>query len=151
MNFIEITGKETPELWALYLEADPERGAVLKYLRQSRVFVLEENALPLAAACVLALDEKTCELKNLAVLPQLQGRGLGAQLCRRVFESCRQYGFAKITVGTADISRTPIPFYERLGFKRTGVIKDFFITNYSAPIYDGGEPCRDMVLLEKEL
>lgn len=151
MHFIEIQEKDTPELWKLYLDADPERAVVQKYLPQSRVYALEESGQPLAAACVLALDRKTCELKNLAVAPAYQNKGLGTQLCRRVFEACRRYGFAKITVGTADIPHSPVPFYEKLGFKRTRVLKDFFITRYTAPIYDGGIQCRDMVVLEKDL
>lgn len=151
MRFIEIQEKDTPELWKLYLDADPERAVVLQYLPQCRVFALEENGLPLAAACVLPLNRNTCELKNLAVAPSYQRKGLGARLCRGVFEACRQYGFTKITVGTADIAHAPVPFYEKLGFRRTGLLKDFFIIHYAAPIYDGGVQCRDMVLLEKVL
>lgn len=151
MKFTETADKETPQLWALYLEADPEEAVVRGYLSACRVYVAEQDGRICAQACVLPLSRNKCELKNLAVAEKERGHGLGARLCEFLFQACRERGFKTVLVGTADISCSPIPFYERLGFKRAGVIKDFFITHYSAPIYDRGEQCRDMVLLEKEL
>jgi len=151
MQFTAVTDKETPQLWALYLEADPEAAVVRRYLPECRVYAAVQDGRVCAQACILPLSKDTCELKNLAVAAEERGRGLGMRLCEFLFHACRENGFKKMVAGTADISHSPVPFYERLGFKCTGVIKDFFIKNYSAPIYDGGEQCRDMVLLEKEL
>ena len=54
------------------------------------------------------------------------------------------FRFFKDTGGT-------IPFYEKLGFKRHHIIENFFIDNYSKPIYECGVKLVHMVYLQKNL
>lgn len=146
---MQAKDKNSPQLWPFYLEADPERQAVLRYLPQSRVYLLVEQALPMAVACVLPLTPTICELKNITVCRHRRRQNLGTLLCQYIFEECRQQGFVKLLVGTADVSCAPLAFYQQLGFTRTTVITNFFIDNYATPIYDNGELCRNMIILEK--
>ena len=52
-------------------------------------------------------------------------------------------------VGTGESPLT-LPFYEKLGFKYSHRIKNFFIDNYNHPIYENGILLKDMVYLKKE-
>lgn len=138
-------------LLPLLLEADPCESIVQSYFSQCFILGFCDEKGPCAEACVLPLCPTQCELKNLAVRADLRGKGVGGSLCRRVFAVCAAKGFQTITVGTADVPGSPVPFYESLGFQRAGLIADFFVRRYPAPVYDGPHLCRDMILLRRSL
>ena len=58
--------------------------------------------------------------------------------------------FQILQVGTGDSPAT-IPFYEKCGFARSHIVRDFFITNYDHPIYENDIQLRDMVYLRKPI
>ena len=53
-----------------------------------------------------------------------------------------------IHVGT---SESGVGYYERYGFVRDHVVKNFFTNNYPEPIIDNGIPCVDMTYLYLEI
>ncbi len=53
--------------------------------------------------------------------------------------------------GILELKSLAVPFYQKLGFVRSHIIKNFFNDNYSRPIYDGGVLLTDMVYLRKRL
>ena len=89
------------------------------------------------------------ELKNLAVRPDSQGKGYGRQMIRFVADTYRKR-FRILQVGTGDSPAT-IPFYEKCGFRRSHVVRNFFTEHYDHPIYEGGKRLVDMVYLKMEL
>lgn len=42
-------------------------------------------------------------------------------------------------------------FYERCGFVKSHIAKDFFVENYDHPIYENGQQLIDMVYLKRDL
>ncbi len=44
-----------------------------------------------------------------------------------------------------------IPFYEKCGFKRHHVEKEFFTKNYDHPIFEAGVQLVDMIYLQKKI
>jgi GNAT superfamily N-acetyltransferase len=93
--------------------------------------------------------EGVAEVKSLAVEPSCQGRGYGRALLD--FATQRYADTHEVSqVGTGDSPLT-IPFYERCGFTRHHVVKDFFLDNYSRPIWESGIRLCDMVYLRKNL
>lgn len=58
--------------------------------------------------------------------------------------------FPILQVGTGDSPLT-IPFYEKCGFRRSHVIKNFFIDNYDHPIYEDGKQLVDMIILRQKI
>ena len=44
-----------------------------------------------------------------------------------------------------------IPFYEKCGFEKSHIIKNFFIKNYDKPIIENGVQLVDMVYLKKNI
>ena len=58
-------------------------------------------------------------LTRLAVLPKYQGRGIGAQLVRRVIAVAQQRGLKKISLNTQTDNYRSLALYRRFGFKPT--------------------------------
>ena len=139
---MEIRKIETDkkEYLSLLLLADEQEDMIDRYLEQGGV----------RAECVVT-DEGNgiLELKNLAVRPDSQGKGYGRQMIRFVADTYRKR-FRILQVGTGDSPAT-IPFYEKCGFRRSHVVRNFFTEHYDHPIYEGGKRLVDMVYLKMEL
>ncbi|MBU3676921.1 MAG: GNAT family N-acetyltransferase [Chitinophagaceae bacterium] len=70
-------------------------------------------------ACLLAkpLPENTWKLRQMAVSPEWQGKGLGRQLMMAMEAKALREGVHTITLHARD---TAIPFYEKLGYACDG-------------------------------
>lgn len=63
------------------------------------------------------LDEKEVKMRQVAVAPDQQGRGVGAALVAQSEAMAKSLGFKKITLHARD---TAAPFYLRLGYQTVG-------------------------------
>lgn len=143
----EITGNKKQYIDLLLL-ADEQEDMVDLYLEKGRMFVLDDGGV--RAECVIT-DEGggLLEIKNIATAPEYQGRGYGRQLIdfvRRRFAA----EYDTLQVGTGDSPLT-VPFYEKCGFTRHHIIKDFFTDNYDHPIFEAGVQLVDMVVLRMDM
>ena len=127
MHITKITNNKKAYL-PLLLLADEEEAMLDRYLERGTMYVLDDGGVK--AECVVT-DEGSgiLEIKNLAVEPAYQKHG---------------------QVGTGD-SPSTVPFYEKCGFTRSHIVKNFFSDNYSRPIYDAGVLLKDMVYLRREI
>lgn len=132
----------------LLLLADEEEKMIDKYLERGDMYVLDDNGVK--AECVVT-DEGNgvLEIKNIAVFPQYQGKNYGKKLIEFIIEKYSK-DYLVIQVGTGD-SPTTIPFYEKCGFKKSHIIKDFFIKNYDKPIVENGAQLVDMIYLKRKI
>ncbi|MEE3411990.1 MAG: GNAT family N-acetyltransferase [Treponema sp.] len=147
MQIKEITtGKK--DFLDLLLLADEQEDMVDRYLERGRMFVLDDGGIK--AECVVT-DEGggVLEIKNIATVPKSQGKGYGKRLIEFLEEKFHN-GYDVLQVGTGDSPLT-IPFYEKCGFKRHHVVKNFFTDNYDHPIVEAGVRLVDMIYLQKEL
>lgn len=148
----------------LLLLADEQESMIDRYLDRGTLYVLEdedEKASDAArdeedrtgnvkAVCVVTDEgEGVLEIKNLAVEPKSQRKGYGRAMLHFIKEMYRDF-FSILQVGTGDSPLT-IPFYEKCGFRRSHVIKNFFIDNYDHPIYEEGKQLVDMVVLRQKI
>lgn len=134
----------------LLLLGDEQESMIDRYLKPGDMFVMfDEHKEPIAVAVVTIKDEKTIELKNLAVCETQQGKGFGRQMLNFLF---RFYGknYETLLVGTGDV-QTTIGFYEHCGFAFSHRVKDFFLKNYDHPIIEDGVQLKDMVYLKRLL
>lgn len=133
---------------SLLLLADEQEDMIEKYLGNGTMYVLDDNGV---IAEIVVCDEGNgiLEIKNLAVKPQFKRQGYGRKLMEFVCELYKEK-YRTVQVGTGDSSLT-VPFYEKCGFKRSHVVKDFFTQNYNHPIYECGIQLKDMIYLTKEL
>jgi len=132
----------------LLLLADEQEDMIDKYLEDGTLFVLEDEGVK--GVCVVT-DEGggILEIKNIATDPSVHGKGYGRMLIDHVAKTYAG-AFHTLQVGTGDSPAT-VPFYEKCGFTRSHVIKNFFIDNYDHIIIDGGVQLVDMVYLQKKL
>ena len=129
----------------LLLLADPEWAVVEKYLYDGEMYVLFAGGEAASEAVVTVRDDGACELKNLATAPKFQGRGYARALVNSLTREMAGR-FDRMYVGTSGPA-----LYERMGFAPAYVVRNFFVDNYSEPIYDEGERCVDMFYLVKGL
>ncbi len=144
--------KETEEApYQLLLLADETKEAIDKYIFDSEIFVLEENNQLIALYALKAINLTQIEIKNIAVQTDFQGKGIGSFLLKDAFERAKELGFQSLLIGTGDASLKQLALYQRVGFKKHDVIKDFFIDNYPEPIFENGIQLKDMIVLEKKI
>ena len=151
---VEKIERDKKRFLHLLLMADEEEHMLDKYLERGDMYVLFSGSKTLGEIVVTREAPDVLEIKNLAVAPDERGKGYGRYLIdfvgARYEAESREKHPVKLLVGTGDSPAT-LPFYEKCGFLRSHVIKDFFTENYSKPIYDGGVLLKDMVYLKKNI
>ena len=133
---------------SLLLLADEQENMIERYLEKGTMYVLEDDEVK--AECVVTNEGNgILEIKNIAVVPEYQGKGYGKILLDFLV---RKYTglYSVLQVGTGDSPLT-VPFYEKCGFVRSHIVPRFFTDNYDHPIYEGGIQLVDMVYLQKHL
>ena len=147
MKITKITNNKKAYL-PLLLLADEEEAMLDRYLERGTMYVLDDGGVK--AECIVTdKGSGILEIKNLAVEPAYQKHGYGRTLID--FIAARYKTTHRILqVGTGD-SPSTVPFYEKCGFTRSHIVKNFFSDNYSRPIYDAGVLLKDMVYLRREI
>lgn len=132
----------------LLLSADEQEDMIDRYLDKGKMFVLDDNGIK--CECVVT-DEGNgiLEIKNIATMPEHQGKGYAKALIEFLVE---KYGkqYSVLQVGAGDSPLT-IPFYEKCGFVRSHIVPNFFADNYDPPIFECGVQLVDMVYLKRPL
>jgi GNAT superfamily N-acetyltransferase len=147
MEIVEITENKKQYLNLLLL-ADEQENMIDRYLDKGKMYVLNDNGVK--SECVVTEEgEGILEIKNIATVPEFQGKGYGKALIEFV---AQKYGgqFSILQVGTGDSPLT-IPFYEKCGFVRSHSIRGFFTDNYDHPIIECGVQLVDMIYLQRSL
>ena len=145
---IKLVTSDKKEFLELLLLADEQESMIDRYLERGDMFVLYDNGLK--ALCVVTREgEGIYEIKNIATVPEYQGKGYARALIEFVINNYRGK-YSILQVGTGD-SPLSIPFYEKCGFVRSHSIPNFFTDNYDHPIYESGIQLVDMVYLQRPL
>ncbi|WP_313376947.1 GNAT family N-acetyltransferase [Chishuiella sp.] len=143
--------KKNDELpYNLLLLADETKDAINKYIFESDVYLAKIDNKNIGVFCLYRIDDKTVELKNIALDENYQSKGFGSIFIDFIKETLK-YQYEILIVGTASIGIRQINFYEKNGFVKFGVRKDFFIENYKEPIFENGIQLKDMILLKYKL
>lgn len=132
----------------LLLLADEQEDMIDRYLERGVMYVLEDGGVK--GECVVTDEgDGILELKNIATAPEYHGKGYGKALID--FIAAEYKGrYRLLQVGTGDSPLT-VPFYERCGFVRSHVVKNFFTDHYDHPIFECGVQLVDMIYLQKKL
>ena len=147
MEIIKVTENKKQYL-SLLLLADEQEHMIDRYLEIGTMYVLCDNGVK--CECVVTDEgDGILEIKNIATVPNCQGKGYGKTMIDFIVSTYRgQYSI--LQVGTGDSPLT-IPFYEKCGFVRSHKLKNFFVDNYKYPIYESGIQLIDMVYLRKNI
>lgn len=131
----------------LLLLADEQEDMIDRYLEPGRMFKLTDGDVK-CTAVVLALNNDECELKNIAVYSDEQGKGYGRMMIAYLMNVfLKQY--KTMYVGTGDVPGM-LSFYEKCGFRESHRLENFFKDNYDEPMIDDGILLCDMVYLRAD-
>lgn len=122
MSIAAIERQAAPGPWSL-------SQFVASSLRKSEGSLIVESADGEALGFAVyqrVLDEAT--LLNIAVLPDYQGRGLGARLLRELLEHLSAAGVARFLLEVRQSNERAIGLYRRFGFVDDGVRRDYYPT-----------------------
>lgn len=132
----------------LLLLADEQENTIDCYIDRGVMYVLDDNGIK--SECVVTDEgDGVLEIKNIATVPEHQGKGYGKAL---IYFLVKEYAgvYSVLQVGTGDSPLT-VPFYEKCGFVRSHRIPNFFTEYYDHPIYECGVQLVDMVYLQRKL
>lgn len=141
-------GPYTPNIMALLLDADPDEHVVRAYLKDADILVARDKTTIVGIA-VLTHENALYELKNIAVHPNHQGKGIAKQLITEIKTLAKTKGAETLDVGTGNSSLSQIALYQKCGFRMHAIDKGFF-ADYE-PIFENGIRCIDMVRLRAKL
>jgi ribosomal protein S18 acetylase RimI-like enzyme len=142
---------ELRPLFALAEDSEPELDA---YIDAGRVLVaLEGDEIVGHLQLTETGDPSEAEVKNTAVDPAHQRRGIGRALMAAAIELARGEGRSTLLVATAAADSGNLRFYQRLGFRMRSVERDAFTpaTGYEPGLRIDGIELRDRVWLDVQL
>ena len=151
-NSIEIQQVSKDKVpWELLLLADPSRNYVTTFLEKGECYIALLNGYIIGEFVLLATSSETIELMSIAVAKAYQRQGIGTRLLAEVVTIAKQKGAKTLEVGTGNSTLEALAFYQKAGFRITGVDRDFFVRNHEEKIIENGIPCLDLIRLAMEL
>ncbi len=131
--------------------ADPSRKQIDQYLENSKIYIAKIDIEIVGVMVLKAISEKTIEIKNIAVNPQYQGKGIGKQLLNFAFPISKNLGYLEIIIATGNSSIGQLALYQKAGFEINEIDKGFFVRHYDEPIIENGIPCKHKIILKRVL
>jgi len=149
MNVRQIDNINKKSFMDLLLLADEQIDMIERYLYRGEMFALYDGN-DVRAICVVTDEQNgNIELKNIATCPKYQRKGYGQQLIAYLLNYYKGKA-STLYVGTGDSPMT-LNFYNKCGFVKSHIVKNFFVDNYDHPMYENGKQLVDMIYLKKDL
>ena len=145
MEIIEVMENKKNYIELLLL-ADEQEDMIDRYIDKGKMYVLDDNGIK-CECVVIDVENGVLEIKNIATVPEYQGKGYAKAMIDFLITKYREE-YSALQVGTGDSPMT-IPFYEKCGFVQSHIAPNFFTDNYDHPIYEGGIQLVDMVYLRR--
>ena len=96
------------------------------------IYVLRTPSVRVAAFCAFWLVSDQAHINNLAVRPELRGRGLGSEMLEAIMNEAQGMGAESLTLEVRRSNDAAQHLYERAGFHMAGVRKNY----YTSPVED---------------
>ncbi len=103
---------------------DPE--SVRRRLAEWCVLAAESPPGAIAGTVGGAVRGSEGHIRGMAVRPEFAGSGLAQALLNAIEAELQSRGCARITLDTTEPLLRAMRFYERNGYRRSGVVRDFF-------------------------
>lgn len=138
------TDKLTPALLDLLFTADPSEAMIKGYWETSEVLVAKNDDKIIGIAALIAESPTKAEIKNIAVLPEYQCRGIARDLIEEIKIASRAKNLKQLVIGTGNSSFHQMKLYQRCGFRIDSIEHDFFL-KYPEPLKENGIRCLDLI------
>ena len=96
------------------------------------IYVLRTPDVRVAAFCAFWRVADQAHINNLAVRPELRGRGLGSQMLAAIVAEAQRLGAGSLTLEVRRSNIAAKRLYLRAGFQESGVRKNY----YTQPVED---------------
>ncbi len=148
MEIVKIIDSDKTKYMELLLIADEQVSMIEKYLYRGDMFALCDDDVK--AICIVTQEQSgVYEIKNIVTVPEYQRKGYGHQLISFIADYYKKTG-NELYVGTGDCPMI-LRFYEKCGFEKSHIVKNFFTDNYDHPMYEYGQQLVDMIYLKRPL
>jgi GNAT superfamily N-acetyltransferase len=148
MDIVKIKESDKTKYMELLLIADEQVSMIEKYLYRGEMFALYDDDVK--AICIVTQEQSgVYEIKNIVTVPKYQRKGYGQHLISFIIDYYQKSGNV-LYVGTGDSPMT-LNFYEKCGFEKSHIVKNFFVDNYDHPMYEEGKQLVDMIYLKRLL
>lgn len=132
----------------LLLLADPSWAQVTAYLSTGQCYGYQQDGQVVGVVVLTTLKTGVWEVKNIAVAPAYQHRGIAKALLATAIAVCQAAPTCdELQIGTGNSSLRQLAIYQHAGFEMIAVWVNFFVDNYPDPIYEAGLQCKSMVRL----
>jgi GNAT superfamily N-acetyltransferase/catechol 2,3-dioxygenase-like lactoylglutathione lyase family enzyme len=150
---LEWHGRDRTILRPLFAEAEDSQDQLEAYLNDGQVLVAWLGNHPVGHLQLVTKPDDVVEVKNMAVIAELRGTGIGRNLVESAISSARRNGAKKVVVATAAADISNLRFYQRCGFRFSAVERDAFTPDAGYPDLSliDGIPLRDRVWLDRPI
>jgi aminoglycoside 6'-N-acetyltransferase I len=135
-----------PYPYDLLLLADETVTAINKYIELCEIYLIKMRGQTIGVCALQTIDEQTVEIKNLAIIAEKRGAGVGSWC---IAEVEKMHPEKLIQAGTGDGSKQALTFYKKNGFSPLFVRPDFFVNHYPHPIIENGVQLKDQIVMGK--
>ena len=132
----------------LLLLGDEQESMIDRYLEEGALYIWKEGEETAGVCVVTDQGNGVLELKNIAVDPRFQRRGIGRAMIEALAKRYRGR-YRVLLAGTGEAPST-LGFYQHCGFTYSHRVKDFFL-QYDHPIVEEGVQLKDMVYFQRTL
>ncbi|WP_163100657.1 GNAT family N-acetyltransferase [Peribacillus alkalitolerans] len=146
----EVKHEERIRYMAYLLMADESEEVITLYIDEGELYAIHNEGEFIGVILFIFESSEVVEIKNMALIPEARGKGLGKEVIKKAFHLFREKQYKFMSVGTANSSIANLAFYQKAGFRMTDIKKDFF-KKYPEPIFEDGIRALDMVMFSKEL
>lgn len=115
---------EDPLPFDLLLLADETKEAIEKYIYNCEVYLVTQEEKPIAVFALYRLSDTEIEIKNIAIVNELQGKGIGSTLINEVKQIAKAGNYKSLIVDTGDASTEQIRFYEKNSLEKYALKKN---------------------------
>jgi GNAT superfamily N-acetyltransferase len=147
----ELTGPRDA-LRSLFELAEDSAAELDAYIEHGRVLVASDGDEVIGHLQLTDTGSaEAAEVKNMAVSPEQQGRGVGRALMEAALALARGEQRSTLVVATAAADIGSLRFYQRLGFRMRSIERDAFTaaTGYPPGLLIDGIELRDRVWLDR--
>ncbi|WP_353483542.1 GNAT family N-acetyltransferase [Haliscomenobacter sp.] len=95
---------------------------------QNQLFVFEYEGQMAGMFKIVPFAHRTSHIAYLggvAIHPDFAGKGLGTQMLHEIIAHCGERGFLRLELSTATINERAIKLYEKVGFEKEGVYRNY--------------------------
>ncbi len=89
-------------------------------------FKVEDEKEIIAYIMACPVSDSSLDIESVAVDPEYRGKGLAKALFQHIEDIAKQRGYEKIVLEVREHNREAIGLYEKLGFKKTEFLKNYY-------------------------